>query len=132
MQTDPRYGAEVLRRFRELPGAGDIPGDPPGTFAGRADAADGGARVLIGLRVERGVVTEARFRAYGCPWFIAAASWLTERLPGLSRRELAGWDWREVADALEVPPARFGRLITLQDAVRAAAAAWPEAAGTGV
>lgn len=132
MQTDPRYGAEVLRRFRELPGAGDLPDAAPGAFAGRADAADGGARVLITLRAERGVVTEARFRAYGCPWFIAAASWLTERLLGVSQRELAAWDWREAAEALEVPPARFGRLITLQDAVRAAAAAWPGAGGTGV
>lgn len=132
MHTDPRYGAEVLRRFRELPGAGDLSSERKGAFAGRADAADGGARVLIALRAERGVVIEARFRAYGCPWFIAAASWLTERLLGVSRRELAEWDWREAADALEVPPARFGRLITLQDAIRAAAAAWPEPAATGV
>jgi NifU-like protein involved in Fe-S cluster formation len=131
MQADPRYGAEVLRRFRELPGAGDLPAGR-GAFSGFAQAADGGARVLIALRVEGGVVTAARFRAYGCPWFIAAASWLTERLVGSSRRELAAWDWREAADALEVPPDRFGRLITLQDAARVAAAAWPEAAGEGV
>ncbi len=132
MQADPRYGAEVLRRFRELPGAGDLPAGPPGAFSGFAQAADGGARVLIALRAEDGIVTAARFRAYGCPWFIAAASWLTERLVGASRRDLAAWDWREAADALEVPPDRFGRLITLQDAARVAAAAWPEAAGGGV
>jgi len=125
MKDDPRYGAEVIRRLRELPGAGDLPAELPGAFAGRAEAADGGARVLLALRAERGVVVAARFRAYGCPYLIAAASWLTERLIGATRAEVAGWDWSEVADALEVPAARFGRLITLQDAVRAAAAAWP-------
>ncbi len=28
MPVDPRYGAEVLRGIRELPGAGDLAGDP--------------------------------------------------------------------------------------------------------
>ena len=124
MHADPRYGAEVLRRFRELPGAGEGLGDE-GVIRARADAADDGACVVLSLRTARGVVVEARFRAYGCPYFIAAASWLTERLRGASRHEVAEWDWREAADALEIPPSRFGRLITLQDAARAAAAAWP-------
>jgi NifU-like protein involved in Fe-S cluster formation len=126
MQADPRYGAEVLRRFRELPGAGDLAPDASSTvIQGRAEAADDGARVLLALRLRGNVVAEARFRAYGCPYFIAAASWLTERLTGASRHQVAEWDWREAADALDIPPSRFGRLITLQDAVRAAAAAWP-------
>jgi len=131
MHADPRYGAEVLRRFRELPGAGEVTGDES-VIRARADAADDGARVVLSLRTEGGVVVEARFRAYGCPYFIAAASWLTERLRGASRREVAEWDWREAAEALEVPPSRFGRLITLQDAARAAAAAWPGATATAV
>jgi len=131
MHADPRYGAEVLRRFRQLPGAGDVTGDEA-VIRARADAADDGARVVLSLRTEHGVVVEARFRAYGCPYFIAAASWLTERLRGASRHEVAEWDWREVAEALEIPPSRFGRLITLQDAARAAAAAWPGATATAV
>jgi nitrogen fixation NifU-like protein len=126
MRADPRYGTEVLRRFRELPGAGDLADDASSVVVGgRADAADDGARVLLCLRVRHGLVVAARFRAYGCPYFIAAASWLTERLTGASREQVAQWDWREAADALEIPPSRFGRLITLQDAARAAAAAWP-------
>jgi NifU-like protein involved in Fe-S cluster formation len=132
MTADPRYGAEVERRLRELPGGGDLPHDAPGVITGRAAAADEGAQVLLAFRVDAGIVAEARFRAYGCPHFIAAASWLTERLVGATRRELAGWDWHDAAHALEVPPAKFGRLITLQDAVRAAAAAWPEPAAAGV
>jgi NifU-like protein involved in Fe-S cluster formation len=132
MTPDPRYSAEVVRRLRELPGAGDLEHARPGMFAGRADAADDGARVLLALRAASGAIVEARFRAYGCPYFIAAASWFTERVIGLAQAELAAWDWREAATALEIPPARFGRLITLQDAVRAAAAAWPEDAIAGV
>ena len=126
MQDDPRYGTEVLRRFRDLPGAGELAPDGSSALVqGHAEAADAGARVLLTLRLRNGVVVEARFRAYGCPYFIAAASWITEHLEGARRDQVAEWDWREAAEQLDVPPARFGRLITLQDAVRAAAAAWP-------
>ncbi|MGB5102254.1 MAG: iron-sulfur cluster assembly scaffold protein [Steroidobacteraceae bacterium] len=121
---DPRYCAEIHRRMRELPGAGDLP--PGGArVVGRAGDREQGAEVSLEFGLECGRVVDARFRAFGCPYVIAAASWLCERLRGADRAALAGWDWREAAEALEVPPARFGRLITLQDAVRDAVRNWP-------
>ena len=61
---------------------------------------------------------------YGCtkPAVVLPVS---PRMVGEGRSGLEAWDWREAADALEVPPAKFGRLITLQDAVRNAARNWP-------
>jgi hypothetical protein len=50
----------------------------------------------------------------------------------MDRASLAAWDWQEAARALEVPPAKFGRLLMLQDAVRAAARNWPGEAGSTV
>jgi len=75
---------------------------------------------------------EARFQAFGCPHFLAAASWLTDRLRGARREEIADWDWREAAEALEVPAAKFGRLLTLQDAVRSVVRNWPGTLGSTV
>jgi NifU-like protein len=128
--VDARYGDEVRRRMASLAGAGTLaPG--PDVVLGRAGNREQGAEIVLQLRVGDERVTEARFQAFGCPHFIAAASWLTERLSGASRDDLHGWDWREAAAALAVPPAKFGRLLTLQDAVRAAAANWPgSGAGT--
>lgn len=121
---DPRYGAEVRRRMRDLPGAGDLPPGGP-RVVGRAGDREQGAEVRLELGLADGRVVAARFRAFGCPYFIAAASWLCEHLRGADCEKLDAWDWREAADALEVPPTRFGRLITLQDAVRDAARNWP-------
>jgi NifU-like protein involved in Fe-S cluster formation len=70
-------------------------------------------------------VTEARFQAFGCPHVLAAASWVAEAALGLDCGQLAAWDWQEAARLLDVPPAKFGRLLTLQDAIRAAARNWP-------
>jgi NifU-like protein involved in Fe-S cluster formation len=126
LNDDPRYGAEVRRRMRTLAGAGDLPAGP-GVVCGVAGDAEQGARVRFEFRVEGGRVLEARFRAFGCPHFMACASWLTDSLRGAERADLEAWDWREAAEVLQVPPAKFGRLLTLQDAVREAARNWPGA-----
>jgi NifU-like protein involved in Fe-S cluster formation len=128
---DPRYGAEVLRRMRDTPGAGSA---PPGTTIaeGRAGDREQGVEVELQFEITSGSVQRGYFRAFGCPHVIAAASWLTETLHGASREQLAAWDWREAAAALGVPPAKFGRLLTLQDAVRAAAGNWPVETGSTV
>lgn len=121
---DPRYGPEVRRRMAELAGVGDL---PPGGDVVRAAAGDReqGVEVVLQVRVEAGRAEQLRFRAFGCPHFLAAASWLTERLRGAGRAEFAAWDWREAVTPLEVPPAKYGRLLVLQDAVRAVAGNWP-------
>jgi NifU-like protein involved in Fe-S cluster formation len=131
VSADPRYSDEVLRRLREVPGAGDL---PPGMVAARGRAGDReqGAEVELAFAVREGRVVEARFRAFGCPHFLAGASWLTERLLGARREDLSAWDWRETAAALAVPAAKYGRLLTLQDAVRAAAGNWPGETGSTV
>ena len=121
---DPRYGPEVRRRMAALTGAGDL---PPGDDVVRARGGDRehGAEVVLAVQVADGQAVELRFRAFGCPHFLAAASWLTDRLCGAGRAVFAEWDWREVATALEVPPAKYGRLLVLQDAVHELAGNWP-------
>jgi NifU-like protein involved in Fe-S cluster formation len=121
---DPRYGPEVRRRMAALTGGGDL---PPGDDVVRARAGDReqGAEVVLAVRVADGRAAELRFRAFGCPHFMAAASWLTDRLRGSGRAGFADWDWREAAMALDVPPAKYGRLLVLQDAVHELAGKWP-------
>jgi NifU-like protein involved in Fe-S cluster formation len=109
--------------MRDLPGSGAVETSAT-VVTGAAGDIEQGAAVHLEFGLEGDRVDEARFRAFGCPHFIAAASWLTERLRGCRRTELEQWDWREAAAALDVPPAKFGRLLTLQDAVRDAARNW--------
>jgi NifU-like protein involved in Fe-S cluster formation len=124
MADDPRYSAEVRRRMDSVAGAGRL---PPGVAvaAGSAGDVEQGARVEFEFQVQDERVARGAFRAFGCPHFIAAASWITDRLRGEGRDALAAWDWREAARALDVPPAKYGRLLTVQDAVRDAARNWP-------
>jgi NifU-like protein involved in Fe-S cluster formation len=122
--SDPRYSAEVQRRLRELPGAG-FPGTGRPGALGVAGDPEQGAAVEIELAIQGERVESAYFRAFGCPELMAAASWLTEWVKSRTREELESWDWREAAAALGVPPHKYGRLLTLQDALRDALGNWP-------
>lgn len=128
---DPRYETEVQRRFRTLAGAGHLPATLH-RFTGRAGDREQGAEVELEFAVEGARISQAAFVAFGCPHLLAAASWLTEQARGWTRSELEAWDWQDAARALEVPPAKYGRLLTLQDAVRAAAGNWPAETGSTV
>ncbi|HET9693814.1 MAG TPA: aminotransferase class V-fold PLP-dependent enzyme [Steroidobacteraceae bacterium] len=128
---DGRYSAEVYRRLGSLSGAGRLHPSAH-KVTGRAGDREQGTQVELEFAVEAGRVTEAAFIAFGCPHLLASASWLAEHARGWSRSEMAAWDWQEAARALQVPPAKFGRLLTLQDAVRDAARNWTSEAGSTV
>jgi cysteine desulfurase len=130
-QADARYSAEVYRRLHFLPGAGRLE-TAPSVISGRAGDREQGSEVALQFEVQAGQVARAAFTAFGCPHLLAAASWLTEQVRGWSRDQLEAWDWQEAARALEVPPAKYGRLLTLQDAVRDAVRNWPGATGSTV
>lgn len=124
-QADSRYSPEVLRRFKELSGVGHLPRGP-GVVHGAAGDREQGAEIQLDARVTDGHVAEARFLAFGCPHLMAAASWLTETVVGFDQQQLEAWDWQDAARALDIPPAKYARLLTLQDAVRDLARNWAD------
>jgi cysteine desulfurase len=111
--------APVVRGlFNGLPGAGTLePG--PGVVQGEAGGLDREAWVRFHLQLADGVVKDARFQAYGCPHTLAATAWLTRQLPGRKLSELVVDGPAEWARALSVPVEKLGRLLVVEDALRA-------------
>ena len=93
-------------------------------IAASAGDPDQGVRFDLSARVKDDRIVALRFEVYGCPHCIAAGSLLSERLQGATQAQLLRWSWREAADELEFPPEKRGRLLVLEDAVRALAAEW--------
>jgi NifU-like protein involved in Fe-S cluster formation len=93
-------------------------------IAASAGDPEQGVRFDLSARVRDDRIVALRFEVYGCPHCVAAGSLLSERLQGATRGELRRWSWRETADELEFPPEKRGRLLVLEDAVRALAAEW--------
>ena len=114
--NDP-MGAEVRRLFSALRHAGEPAGTGRVVF-GEAGREQRGTRVRFMLQLSGECVLQVRYRAYGCPYTLAACEWLATRLESTGRGSLgAPADW---AQQLQIPQERLGRLLVVEDALIAA------------
>lgn len=113
---DP-LGPRVRALFGDLAHAGELSGQD--VVSGEAGRADAGTRVRFWLQLSGGRIREVRYRAYGCPFTLAACEWLARELTGraFTGRPAMGNppDW---ATELGIPAARLGRLLVIEDALR--------------
>lgn len=118
----------VQRLFRTTPGAGAPPAGATGWRHGRAGRLSAEACVEVWLRPgEDGGLRELRYRVWGCPHTIATLGWLAERWPGgaIDTPPAGGpLGWQA---ALDVPTEKLGRLLVIEDALRAAGVGPPGA-----
>lgn len=77
-----------------------------------------GAMAIWHVQLEAGHINKVGYQAYGCPHFLAACEWLARWLEGQSISELSSWQWRELETLLQVPAAKRGRLLLLDEVVR--------------
>jgi hypothetical protein len=114
--NDP-LGPEVRRLFSALRHAGEPAGTGRVVF-GEAGREQRGTRVRFMLQLSGERVLQVRYRAYGCPYTLAACEWLATRLETTGRGSLgAPADW---AQQLQIPQERLGRLLVVEDALIAA------------
>ncbi|NGX14811.1 iron-sulfur cluster assembly scaffold protein [Wenzhouxiangella sp. XN24] len=123
------YSGEVRHRFETAPRHGRVLAQAHERLAGGAGEPRRGVRVEFEARVRGGRILECRFRAYGCPHVIAAASWVAEHAEGRALDELDWLDPRALAATLEAPAHKLGNLLVVEDAFRACVAGKPAAAG---
>jgi NifU-like N terminal domain len=94
--------------------------EPPGgrVAEGEAGREQYGTRVRFMLRLAGSRLVEARYYAYGCPHTLATCEWLARRLEEDGREAIGGPD--DWCRALGVPIVKLGRLLVVEDALRAA------------
>ena len=75
------------------------------------------------IRVEDGIILDARFRTFGCGAAIATSSMATEMIKGKTLEEALQLTNKAVAQALDgLPPAKIHCSVLAEEAVRAAIA----------
>jgi cysteine desulfurase len=110
-----RYFSAASRPPRFLDGAG-----PAGISRGRAGRREDGAEVAFELEIADGIVKSARFTAYGCPHTLAISAWLCDVLEGAAVAAGTPGTPADWARKFEVPTEKLGRLLIVEDALRAA------------
>lgn len=120
--TDQDYAPAVVARFASPAWAGTLPDGPGERRRGAAQALERRAWAQFEVRLQDGRIADGRFRAWGCPHVIAACDLALERLLGRPLAAATALDARTLAEELQVPPAKLGRLLVVEDALRALAA----------
>jgi len=113
------YSSEVARRFAAQPGARELAPGAPGLVMGEAEDRTLHVWVRFQLQVIDGVIQTVRYRVFGCPHTIAAASWIAEALEGRTVDVARHLDLAALRAALDVPVEKLGKLLRIEDAIAA-------------
>jgi NifU-like protein involved in Fe-S cluster formation len=112
MSTDP-YGARVRELFAAPAHAGEL--DSPLRVA----IEDQGVRISLFAQVSAGEVQALRFKAWGCPHVIAAAEAFCADYESRPLAEMLEFSVSDLMQSLPVPVEKTGRILVIEDAVRA-------------
>ncbi len=72
------------------------------------------------IKVEDGIITDAKFKTYGCGSAIASSSLVTEWVKGKSIKEAGEIKNSQIAEELALPPVKIHCSILAEDAIKAA------------
>jgi nitrogen fixation NifU-like protein len=73
-----------------------------------------------------GVITDAKFKTYGCGSAIASSSLITEMVKGMTLDQAGSIKNSEIAEELALPPVKIHCSILAEDAIKAAVANYKE------
>ena len=116
MSQDP-YSSRVRALFADPAHAGSLDAAP------RACISEQGLRVEFAAISRAGRLERLRFRACGCPHVIAAAESVCAELEGQPLAALDAYTTAGLMQSLPVPVEKRGRILVVEDAVRALGAA---------
>jgi nitrogen fixation NifU-like protein len=72
------------------------------------------------IKVQDGIITDAKFKTYGCGSAIASSSLVTEWVKGKTLDEAATIRNTDIAQELALPPVKIHCSILAEDAIKAA------------
>jgi NifU-like protein involved in Fe-S cluster formation len=116
------YSTEVRQRFAAPTRVGEISGESTDTVEsveGSAEDPSLAVWVRFQIQIRSGTIRQARFRAFGCPHMLAAADRVAAELEGRPVDALKAIDWQLLAQELELPREKFGKLLRIEDALAA-------------
>lgn len=126
----PQYSDTVWAHFRAPHNVGGFAVGDERVLAGSAGARRHGRQVEFQLRLTpEGRIAECRYRVYGCPATIALCSLTSEALKGRTPVEAAGFSVVALVEQLGLPAEKRDAALTVEDAIRAAAARYNSAQG---
>jgi nitrogen fixation NifU-like protein len=114
------YSEKVIDHYENPRNVGSFNIDDDNVGTGMVGAPACGDVMKLQIKVENGIITDARFKTYGCGSAIASSSLVTEWVKGKTLDEAATIKNSEIAEELALPPVKIHCSILAEDAIKAA------------
>jgi len=119
------YSDKVLDHFNNPRNMGSLDKNDPNVGTGVVGAPECGDVMKLQIKVdEDGVITEAKFKTFGCGAAIAASSLATEWIKGRTVDQARELKNTVLAEELALPPVKIHCSVLAEDAVKAAISDW--------
>ena len=116
------YSDKVIEHYENPRNVGSFNKDEEGIGTGMVGAPACGDVMKLQIKVEDGIITDARFKTYGCGSAIASSSLITEWVKGKTIDQATEIKNSEIAEELGLPPVKIHCSILAEDAIKAAVA----------
>ena len=116
------YSDKVLDHYENPRNVGKLDKTDPTVGTGLVGAPACGDVLQLQIRVEDDIITDAKFKTYGCGSAIASSSLVTELLRGKTLDQAAEIRNTQIAEELALPPVKIHCSILAEDAIKAALA----------
>ena len=116
------YSEKVLDHYENPRNVGSFPKDQLNIGTGMVGAPACGDVMKLQIQVEGNVITDAKFKTYGCGSAIASSSLVTEWLKGKTLAEAQTIKNSDIATELALPPVKIHCSVLAEDAIKSAIA----------
>ena len=114
------YSEKVLDHYENPRNVGSFPKEQLNVGTGMVGAPACGDVMRLQIQVEGNIITDAKFKTYGCGSAIASSSLVTEWLKGKTLAEAQTIKNSDIATELALPPVKIHCSVLAEDAIKAA------------
>ena len=114
------YSEKVIDHYENPRNVGKMDVGDVNVGTGMVGAPACGDVMKLQIRVEDGIIQDAKFKTYGCGSAIASSSLVTEWVKGKTLEQAGAIKNAEIAQELSLPPVKIHCSILAEDAIRAA------------
>ena len=116
------YSQQVIDHYENPRNVGSFDKSDTDIGTGMVGAPACGDVMKLQIKVDHdtGIITDAKFKTYGCGSAIASSSLITEWVKGKTLDEAGSIKNSEIAEELALPPVKIHCSILAEDAIKAA------------
>ena len=116
------YSEKVMDHYNNPRNVGKWDSNEKGIGTGMVGAPACGDVMRLQIKVEDNIITDAKFKTYGCGSAIASSSLLTEWVKGMTLEGASEIKNTDLATELALPPVKIHCSVLAEDAIKAAIA----------